>query len=199
MYFSITIEFGLGRRNREKRTITAWSWKRLSDQVKNRDGSVCQYCGAYAPGGGADHVTPLSRGGTDALDNLVWACRECNASKSDKTPEEWDAPGEPAATQTVRVEVKLPDDDKPVTLWANQKTEFIERFARAALNESLTQEGSRLSRRRFNELRDEAIARRLVIWQSPEHHTQGVRATPEGKQAFEKLLAELNDGQGQLL
>lgn len=35
-----------------------------------------------------DHVTPLDRGGTDTLDNLVPAHRKCNRDKSNK-PASW--------------------------------------------------------------------------------------------------------------
>lgn len=36
-----------------------------------------------------DHMTPLSRGGSDWIDNIVLACETCNCSKHDKTREEW--------------------------------------------------------------------------------------------------------------
>jgi 5-methylcytosine-specific restriction endonuclease McrA len=38
-----------------------------------------------------DHVMPLSRGGSNAPDNLVLTCQPCNQSKSDKTVAEWRA------------------------------------------------------------------------------------------------------------
>lgn len=33
-----------------------------------------------------DHITPLNRGGTDTLDNIGPAHRQCNRAKSDRTP-----------------------------------------------------------------------------------------------------------------
>jgi 5-methylcytosine-specific restriction endonuclease McrA len=33
-----------------------------------------------------DHMIPLSRGGTNTIDNLVPACKSCNSRKKDKTP-----------------------------------------------------------------------------------------------------------------
>lgn len=36
-----------------------------------------------------DHRVPLSRGGSDAPNNLVIACEHCNLSKHDKLPHEW--------------------------------------------------------------------------------------------------------------
>lgn len=44
---------------------------------------LCAYCTARATC--LDHVTPISRGGTNAIANLVPACRSCNSSKRDRT------------------------------------------------------------------------------------------------------------------
>lgn len=49
----------------------------------------CHYCGGKA--GELDHVIPISRGGVHCLENVVPACRSCNARKGARTPEEWDA------------------------------------------------------------------------------------------------------------
>jgi 5-methylcytosine-specific restriction endonuclease McrA len=51
-----------------------------------RDGHRCQYCGASAEN--IDHVIPRSRGGLHAWDNVVAACRPCNAHKRDRLLEE---------------------------------------------------------------------------------------------------------------
>jgi 5-methylcytosine-specific restriction endonuclease McrA len=51
-----------------------------------RDGHRCQYCGAHADS--IDHVVPRSKGGPHAWDNVVAACRPCNARKRDRSPEE---------------------------------------------------------------------------------------------------------------
>ncbi len=51
-----------------------------------RDGHHCQYCGAAAEN--IDHVVPRSRGGTHTWDNVVAACRRCNAAKEDRLLEE---------------------------------------------------------------------------------------------------------------
>lgn len=48
----------------------------------------CAYCGSDADIT-TDHVMPRSRGGSDAPDNIVWACRSCNSAKGNRTPEEW--------------------------------------------------------------------------------------------------------------
>jgi 5-methylcytosine-specific restriction endonuclease McrA len=44
-----------------------------------RDGWACQYCGATAEN--LDHVIPRSRGGEHVWENVVAACRRCNAKK----------------------------------------------------------------------------------------------------------------------
>lgn len=54
--------------------------------VFHRDRSTCQYCGASADS--IDHVVPRSRGGEHAWDNVVAACRRCNAKKADRLLEE---------------------------------------------------------------------------------------------------------------
>ena len=47
-----------------------------------RDNFRCQYCHAAAEN--IDHVIPRSRGGTHTWDNVVAACRSCNARKEDR-------------------------------------------------------------------------------------------------------------------
>ncbi|MGI9600765.1 MAG: HNH endonuclease [Acidimicrobiales bacterium] len=47
-----------------------------------RDDHTCQYCGGRAES--IDHVVPRSRGGGHTWDNVVAACRPCNASKRDR-------------------------------------------------------------------------------------------------------------------
>ncbi len=51
-----------------------------------RDGWACQYCGTGAEN--LDHVVPRSRGGLHVWENVVAACRRCNAKKMDRTPAE---------------------------------------------------------------------------------------------------------------
>ena len=51
-----------------------------------RDGGSCQYCAA--PADDVDHVMPRSRGGEHRWENVVAACRPCNANKQDRTPDE---------------------------------------------------------------------------------------------------------------
>lgn len=51
-----------------------------------RDRHTCQYCGKAAEN--VDHVMPRSRGGRHVWDNVVAACRRCNARKENKLPNE---------------------------------------------------------------------------------------------------------------
>jgi hypothetical protein len=62
--------------------------KRTRYEVLKRDNHTCRYCGGTAPDAvlTVDHVTPVALGGTDNPDNLVAACRDCNAGKSSTSP-----------------------------------------------------------------------------------------------------------------
>lgn len=52
--------------------------------VKERQAHRCRYCGENRPLT-KDHLTPISRGGSDAIDNIAGACRQCNTQKNDRT------------------------------------------------------------------------------------------------------------------
>ena len=67
--------------------------KRLA--IYLRDGFKCTYCGCDLHGTPPfnvtlDHVNPHVKGGTNATDNLVTACRACNCGRQDRplTPPE---------------------------------------------------------------------------------------------------------------
>ena len=83
---SFTIELS---RDSKTSSISFTSWKRLRKLVKKRDRAVCRYCGVLDELGTVDHITPLSNGGTDAIDNLVWCCKGCNSSKGAKSLDAW--------------------------------------------------------------------------------------------------------------
>lgn len=59
--------------------------KRLRFEVFKRDSFKCQYCGKGSPEVilQVDHVHPVSKGGDADILNLVTACVDCNAGKSD--------------------------------------------------------------------------------------------------------------------
>lgn len=58
--------------------------KRTRYEVLRRDNHTCRYCGDSAPNVTlqVDHVIPSTLGGSDKPDNLVAACKDCNAGKS---------------------------------------------------------------------------------------------------------------------
>lgn len=55
--------------------------------VFKRDSFSCQYCGTQRDLT-LDHVVPRSRGGQSVWNNLVTACRRCNARKGDSSPDQ---------------------------------------------------------------------------------------------------------------
>lgn len=51
--------------------------------ILERDYGICSYC--LKPGKEVDHIVPISKGGTNEINNLTTACRTCNATKSNKS------------------------------------------------------------------------------------------------------------------
>lgn len=62
--------------------------KEVRDWWLEQRNAVCAYC-QLAMATEIDHIVPVTKGGTNDRDNLVPACRSCNASKNDKTLTEW--------------------------------------------------------------------------------------------------------------
>jgi hypothetical protein len=62
----------------------------LREQVRQRALCACEFCGVHEDNAGAtltiDHFQPRSKGGSDDLDNLVYACPSCNQYKQDYWP-----------------------------------------------------------------------------------------------------------------
>lgn len=63
--------------------------KRLRYEILRRDKHTCRYCGSKAPDAvlTVDHVMPVSLGGSDEPNNLVAACKDCNAGKTSSSPD----------------------------------------------------------------------------------------------------------------
>jgi len=59
------------------------------ENIYIRDNFTCQYCAQkFAPKElTIDHVLPASQGGPKIWTNVVTACRKCNQTKADRTPE----------------------------------------------------------------------------------------------------------------
>ena len=67
-----------------KYTIDEWKAKLIEYDYR------CAYCGEILLDDiTADHVIPVSRGGSNIIDNIVPACRWCNSHKSTKTANEY--------------------------------------------------------------------------------------------------------------
>ncbi len=64
--------------------LTAEEWHRILDAWKR-----CAYCGADGAALQKDCVLPISRGGRYTLENVVPACRSCNASKCNEEVTSW--------------------------------------------------------------------------------------------------------------
>ncbi len=77
------------RKSEGYRTIKCWSGsEQLSILLRKQNGS-CGYCGKKMSQPTVDHKIPVSRGGTDVIQNLIAACKACNCSKGNKTEEEY--------------------------------------------------------------------------------------------------------------
>lgn len=70
-----------GRMAKKRESIS----KRVRFEVFKRDSFKCQYCGKAAPDVvlHVDHILPVSKGGDAEILNLITACLDCNAGKSD--------------------------------------------------------------------------------------------------------------------
>lgn len=53
-----------------------------------RDHFTCQYCGESTVKLEVEHVIPRAQGGRNNWHNVVTSCRDCNARKRDRTPEQ---------------------------------------------------------------------------------------------------------------
>jgi 5-methylcytosine-specific restriction endonuclease McrA len=65
-------------------TLTREEW----ESILLQHGHSCAYCGSKERIE-LDHVIPISKGGTHTKDNVVPACRTCNATKCDKPLEQF--------------------------------------------------------------------------------------------------------------
>ena len=60
--------------------------KKIRFEVFKRDSFKCQYCGSTPPSVvlEVDHIIPVSKDGSDEIDNLITSCFDCNRGKSDR-------------------------------------------------------------------------------------------------------------------
>jgi len=116
------------RQNDKSKRLPDKEWYPLVGKVIARDGGKCAYCGSQDKLG-ADHVLPLSRGGTNDEANLVACCESCNKSKGGRTVEEWrDGAGPRHGSVTVTGndanadDASLPSKETPQTPKETQPT-----------------------------------------------------------------------------
>lgn len=78
----------VSQRQLNVRAELALKYRAIRAAIVARDGELCALCGSdeWIE---IDHITPVSRNGTNELDNLQLLCRSCNASKGAKTMSEW--------------------------------------------------------------------------------------------------------------
>ncbi len=76
------------RRARMVSALGEYSETDLRVKCEEQNGR-CYYCNAPLTKYHADHVVPLSRGGTNYAENIVLACPTCNLAKGDKDADEF--------------------------------------------------------------------------------------------------------------
>jgi 5-methylcytosine-specific restriction enzyme A len=60
-------------------------WMRIRGQIMTRANHLCEQCakdGKTTPAREVDHITPIFKGGTDALSNLAALCIPCHEAKT---------------------------------------------------------------------------------------------------------------------
>ena len=73
------------RKNQDRRTLTGRPWRRLREQIMQRDCWLCQTCkreGRITKATQCDHKVPVSKGGNDTPANLEAICDACHDSKT---------------------------------------------------------------------------------------------------------------------
>lgn len=77
------------KRYKARRNLSEDEWLIRSAEVYARDGRVCFYCDSAEGPFHIDHFVPVSKGGSNELENLRVACQRCNASKAGLLYDEW--------------------------------------------------------------------------------------------------------------
>ncbi|ALC88134.1 hypothetical protein AM499_07750 [Bacillus sp. FJAT-22090] len=79
---------------RERNLIVEHHFNEWTELLKKHD-NICFYCGVRmtkTPGikqRTRDHMIPISKGGSDKIENIVPACRSCNSKKGKLTFDEF--------------------------------------------------------------------------------------------------------------
>lgn len=86
------------------------------ENIYKRDNYECVYCGSGDKKHlTLDHVNPQAKGGGNAWDNLVTACRDCNQEKADLTLDEY----------ILNTGKNYPDPRRPHYLMLMKKMKYI--------------------------------------------------------------------------
>jgi 5-methylcytosine-specific restriction endonuclease McrA len=75
------------RLKNSRKDLKSLSWKLKRFDILKRDNYKCMICGRTANDGiilHIDHIVPISKGGSEEIDNLQTLCNECNIGKLDK-------------------------------------------------------------------------------------------------------------------
>ncbi len=81
------IEYAHNYRARRDEAVGTFTWQEFFEKCTAQDWK-CTYCGLEKPLT-VDHMIPLSKGGSNSIDNITPACLTCNCSKGDKTYDEY--------------------------------------------------------------------------------------------------------------
>ena len=70
------------KRNAPVHDLTTAQWREIIIAYDHR----CVYCGRKMKRLTQDHITPLSKGGSHTVSNIVPACKSCNSKKGNRNP-----------------------------------------------------------------------------------------------------------------
>lgn len=79
-------------RHKKRISIMGKVWRHESKQIKElviKQNNKCFYCNCDLEKYTIDHVIPVSRGGSNLIENIVICCSYCNLSKGYKLLSEW--------------------------------------------------------------------------------------------------------------
>lgn len=82
---------GLIYASKNGQTIGLLPVRTATTQPRKRKSGRCAYCQSMATNATIDHIWPKGQGGPDTPENVVLACRACNESKANRTPQQWAA------------------------------------------------------------------------------------------------------------
>jgi hypothetical protein len=90
-------------------------------ELKEAHEYTCVYCGELKTLG-PDHVLPLSRGGSNNIENILPACKSCNCTKGTKTLEEFLATLTPEHVDEIQTRLYMASHPEAVA-WVRAKLE----------------------------------------------------------------------------